>query len=336
LGLTAVVDAAPVVVDPGWAITRTISFAKPAAAHYNPVDGLIYTGRWTGSSSTDGVFRIGSDGVATKLVTVSDFLSGVVVDPDNGNVFYSRAGSGTIDRIPFGSTTASTWVSGFHSGDDDPIGMAIAPNSYTGGVINPGEGLVVDRGFNGRDEIWRFSPDTAEGETVLHADPIGNHSPLVNAVDIAISDTNIYVVDTGDENITGPNPGTIYSVGAGGSLTPLDTSTPLGTPEPVADPRGIAIHPTTGDLYIVDTADSRLIRVDPVTGVVTEIATNVLTGLFAGIDITPDGSTLILSEYNGDMIYELSAIAVPEPAAVLLVGSSVVGLVGFHRKRRRC
>ena len=99
----------PIVVEPGWSLTRAVSFAGGQAAHFNPIDGLLYIGRRR--SANDGLFRIDGGGTAIKLVD-ADNVGAVVVDPDDGDVFFSEDVGGTIFRSPFGGTGRATWVSG--------------------------------------------------------------------------------------------------------------------------------------------------------------------------------------------------------------------------------
>ena len=75
-------------------------------------------------------------------------MAGLAVAP-NGDVFWSEDHDGCIYRVAYQTTTKQTWVNGFHTGDDDPVGMAIAPAGHTSSVVKPGEALVVDRGNNG-------------------------------------------------------------------------------------------------------------------------------------------------------------------------------------------
>jgi hypothetical protein len=309
--------AQPVIVEPGWELTRTVSFNAPFAAHYNPVDGLIYVSRrdaWV-------LYRIESDGSAT-LVWPSgsgSYVAGIVCDPDDGYIFTSDDYNGWIWRTPVGQIVAPDfWVSGFHSGDDDPVGMAIAPSNYTGNVVQPGEALVVDRGWNGGeegcDEVWGWSPDYAQGEWLVHGDDEYGFppSPLVNAMDIAIGTSDVYLVDMGDEG-GGPIPGIIYRLdGPTGGLTPVDTS-----PETLVDPLAIAIDPLTQDLLVFDSGggvyDARLVRVrvsgEPPTGVVSVVLTGYSPSYsWVGIDTTPDGSQIFVTDRGGNAIYTFTRV----------------------------
>lgn len=279
--------AQPVVHDPAWSLIRTIEFAAPQSACFNPLDGQIYVGRR--GTSSDGLYRIHPYGFAILLAAGSD-PAGVVADPDSGHVFFSEDYGGVVYRVRPGIVGRATWVSGFHSGDDDPIGLAIAPAGYTGGVLSPGEALVVDRGYSGADEVWRWSPDTAEGEVLVHADS----GLLVDAVDVSIDEATVYIVDTKEAAS-----GVIYVMGAGGALTPLATS------GPIADPLGIAADPATGALIVLDSGADRIVTVDPGSGTVGDLATGFSFGAdaWAGVDVSPDGRQLVVSDDTAGRIY---------------------------------
>ncbi|MBN2185124.1 MAG: T9SS type A sorting domain-containing protein [Candidatus Krumholzibacteriota bacterium] len=276
----------PVIVEQDWTLIRTIPFNNPIAANFNPVDGCIYVA--CRETDADGLYRIDGMGFTVKIAS-GTYLAGVVVDPQTGDIFSSDSYDGLIYRSPFGTIGRNIWVSGFHTGDDDPMGMAIAPMDYTGTVLAPGEALVVDGGYGGPDEVWLWSPASSEGEELLHTDD----ETLVLATDIAIGISSIHLVD-GRET----DPGAIYSVGDGGVLTPLLTS------EPLADPSGITYDPENGDLLVLDQGDDRLVRIDPVTGDVSVLFTGIASSSgWAGVDINEDGHQLLVSAYDDDAIF---------------------------------
>ena len=281
-----------------WNLSRTIAFNNPQAAHYNPLDGLIYVGRY--DTATDGLYRIESDDSAT-LLAAGDRIAAVAVDPQTGHIFASEGNVGEIYRTDFGSTGRTTWVSGFHSGDDDPVGMAFAPALYNGTVIAPGDGLVVDRGVSGPDEVWRFSPSVAEGETAVHTD----NGTLVDANDITIGINDVYLVDDKDDG-----DGVIYRVHADGALTAVSTNAPLPGPD------GIATDPMTGDLIIVDIGDDKVYRVNPATGAVSDALpgfsftfTPADQASYAGVDFAPDGQTMISTDKGVNAIYVFTRVS---------------------------
>lgn len=288
--------AAVVIVEPGWVLSRTDAATDPMAAHYNPMNGLLYYGRRPASGSGGNLNRINADGSITSLVT-ADRPSAVFVDPADGDVFFSEDYGGNVYRTAFGATTRTTWISGFGSGDDDPVGMAVAPAGYSGPILSPGQALVVDRGANGgADSIWRWSPATAEGEVLVYSDSASGGT-LVDPVDVAISSSAIYLVDPKDAAN-----GAIYRLDAGPTLTLIPTTSPI------AEPRGVTIDPLTGDLWVVDNSPARLLRVNPASGAVSEMVTGFTGLLWAGVDATPDGNRMFVTDWGGDMVYTFSRV----------------------------
>lgn len=279
-------SSAQTVVEPGWTLLRTIPFDNPIAARLHPTDGRIYVARREGTGN--GLYRVSAEGFPSLLASGSD-IAGVCIDPVSGAIFHSDSLAGIIYRTAFGATGRTTWVSGFHAGDDDPVGMSIAPADYSGGAVPPGSALVADSGFNGPDEIWRWSPAAAEGEVALHTD----NGTLVDAYDLSIGRERIWIVDTG-----GAANGTIYEVGVGGVLTPLATSAPL--PEPTS----IAVDPRGESLLITESTSGRILRVDPASGAVSEVVVGLTLGSpWPALEATADGGMLVVSDFGADLIH---------------------------------
>lgn len=285
--------AQPVVVECQWKLNRTISFANPWSLAYNPLDGLVYVGRR--STSSDGLYSIAPDGVVTKVVS-ADRPGGVGVDPLDGDVFIAEDYGGNIYRVALGAGTRTTWVSGFRGGDDDPTGIIVVPDTYTGSVTAPGSALSTDRGNGGSDDVWLWSPDVAEGETQLHVD----NGTLADPIDIAANDDRIIVVD--DRG----NPGKLWEITDNtGTLAEIATSTGI------ASPRSAVFEPTTGDLLVASNGTpAKIVRVSFNRGVgdVTDIITGFDALGWGSIDISPDGQVLWAADYNDDAVYEFVRI----------------------------
>lgn len=310
--------AVPVIHEAGWALTRTVTLQDANAAHYNPIDGLLYATRTRQIGDGGGLYRINADGTST-LIEAATRPVGVVVDPNTGNVFYSQLENGRINRYRLSNGALDPWVSGFHSGDDDPVGMAFAPSNYVGAHLNPGQAVVVDEGSNGPDEVWGWNFGSPQGEFVIHADTAGNPSPMGQPVDVAVSSTTIWVVDSEARKV--------WSLDANGDAVELSTSRTLGVVS------AIAVDPLTGDLLVVDKISDEVLRIDPATGNTTVV----FSGFsfiecctdFAGLDVSPDGQRIFVTDRGSAAIYTFSLV--PEPAALLL---GLIGLVAFGTRRR--
>ena len=154
--------------DPDMSYLDKHSLVGVYNAAYNPYDGELYGlirqtiaeggGLYPLTGPYRGIRRHWYDRPAHALFA------------ENGAGFISEDYSGVVNRIDWGGTSW-VWVSGFHDGDDDPFGMTFAPAGFTGPNVNPGDILVSDRGNNGPDEIYAFSPYTSENEQLVMPDP---------------------------------------------------------------------------------------------------------------------------------------------------------------------
>jgi len=288
-----------VAAEPGWTLVDQFEQTGAMAAKFNPVDGAIYFGGRTSSSLRRGLWRVEIGG-APQRIGGSFQVGGVVVDPCTGDVFVGDDFPGITYRSVGGRTAPARWVAGYHRGDDDPVGMAIAPMDHTSGVVAPGEIVVVDRGSNGPDEVWAFSSVTPEGERAIHPD----NGTLVDGVDVAISRTAVYVADQGRNRI--------YRVLPDRTLEPIAM--------PPLRPSSIAVDPRTQELLVVDLNTGSIVRVDPDTGDGTTIFTglSVNTDNFGGLDVTEteDGLRLVITErgtpVNGTItVFEFKANQAP-------------------------
>lgn len=274
-----------VIHEPEWRLLAAVPVVAASGAHYSQVDRCIYVASYLALSAGGAIRRIDPSFGVTTLAT-SDRPVAILPHPTNGSVFYTEPYAGFIGRIDSVGQT-STWVSGFHSGDDDPLGMAIAPANYSGTVLSPGQALVADQGFQGPNEIWRWQPDSPQGATVV----MPNNSNLEAPCDVAITGDAVYFVDA----VTAP--GRVYELLPSGvaSLLPY-----FGLPS-VA---GIAVDPRNGDLML-RSADG-VTRFDPrslTSRPVLDLASTGVSGAVAGIDLSPDGRLMILSYTGRNMVY---------------------------------
>ena len=287
--------AKPVVVEQGWSLIRELAFTGAQSARFSPKGSELFVGRR--GTSSDGLYSIDSLGLESKLASGSN-VAGVVVDK-GGDAFFSEDYGGVIYKVTYQKSGRSTWVSGFHAGDDDPVGMAIAPSNHVGPLLKPGEALVVDRGNSGPDEIWSWSPAKVGIASLVHKD----NGTLVDPVDVVIGSGLIYVVDT-----RGSSAGRIYTVGSGGSLAILST-----TGKTLANPMGATLDPKNGDLLVVDRTGGKVVRVDDSTSVVTDV----ITGMtipgdgWASIDRSADGLRLLVTADNKIYLFARCAVTPP-------------------------
>ncbi len=272
-----------------WQLELSTAFDHPHAAHFNARDGLLYVGRRSGT--TNGLYRINANGTALKIANGTD-VAGVAISA-NGDIWSSEDQGGGVFKKLFGNTTQTTrqqWLSGLANndptgGDDDPTGLAFAPAGYTGPMLVPGEGIVVDRGVGGPDDIWRWSTAAINSEQIVHVDD----GTLVDAVDVAVTGDAIYVADAA---------GAIYSLDADGRLAMQAWSSAFQSPV------GIAPDPL-GGLLVIDASLDGLFAVDVESGEVVTLVTgfSFTASNWGGVDTSTDGTNVFVTDAGANVIY---------------------------------
>lgn len=278
----------PTVHQPQWTLLRTIGFTSPYTVHIPPTGRTLLVVR-TGTAF-DGIYRV-------QLTAGSEFWLEapdppcLLTDPGDGDLFFTRVSIPLILRVAAGGNTYETWLSQFGAQvDDDPVGLALLPDDYAGGVAPAGWGLVVDGGWDNYNGVFAWSLDTSRTHTTI----VENSPLLVHPVDITADAKRVFLVDEG-------RPGTeaVVEVLPGGALAPLTTS------EPLTLPRGITSDPRTGDLVVGDVTDQRIVTIDPATGAVANLVTEIPLGGRSVVDMSPDGSLLVAAGGDANAIYVL-------------------------------
>ncbi len=261
-----------------------LSLVGISSTAYNVRAGELYGLVRTGTGSGGGLYPVSGPGSGIRIQAY-DTAAHLIFDRE-GNGFISEDYSGNIYRRAW--TGGSTlWVSGFHSGDDDPYGMTFAPLGFNGTNVNEGDILVSDWGYNGADQIWAFSPDSAEGEQLVMGDP-GN----VDQFDLAADpDGEVYVCDELDSN-------NLYRLGPDGALSSLALSVPIGTLY------SIVYDNVEEDIYVAGQDSKAVYRVDPDTGNVTLVAEGFASFSPCCLEIDPATRRLWVADAGYNRVYE--------------------------------
>jgi len=279
----------PVITEAGWNLESNFAFTNPMSALINPDDAMIYVGIRTGD-----LYRADSIG-NTEMLLNTDDIAGIAYDPSTGALFFSEDFPGNIHRVDLntdGTATETTWVTGFVSGDDDPVGITPVPDDYTGTLLTPGMMVSTDRGFNGSDGVWSWSPATSENEFLVRDD----NNTLSDAVDITVKGSTIVIADSNDA---------LKLLNDDATVTTLTT-----TGATFENPQGVAFDTRSDDLLVLDVALDAIYRVDLTTGQATPMfeqlglaATN-----WGGINISDDGTTqrIVVSATEADRVYVFS------------------------------
>lgn len=254
-------------------------------AAYNPMDGELYGIVRAETYNGGGLYAVTGPN-AGNLVQAYDRPAHLIFD-DDGDCYISEDYAGVINRLEWGGAS-SIWVSGFHSGDDDPFGMTITLPGFNGPTVNEGDILVTDRGSNGPDEIWSFSPDTPENEQLLMPDP-----GEVDEYDLAAgSSETVYVCDALHGN-------RLVRIDTVGVRTLLSLSPSL------ASISSIVYDTVEDDIYVTDSNTGKVHRVDPSSGATTLVADNFITLQRCCLEMDPATRRLWVTDGALGRIYEL-------------------------------
>ncbi|MHA7814507.1 MAG: GC-type dockerin domain-anchored protein [Phycisphaerales bacterium] len=278
----------PVIVESGWSLESDFAFSSPMSALINPDDGFIYLAIRSGD-----LYRSDSLG-NTEVLLQTDDVAGIAHDPSTGALFFSEDFPGNIMRVdlnPDGTATETRWVNGFHSGDDDPVGITPVPMDYTGTLLTPGMMVSTDRGFNGTRDIWTWSPSTAQNEVQVAVDNVG----LSDTIDIAVKGSMIAMADRG---------GGIKLLNDDATISDFVTTGVTFT-----DAQGIVFDTRSSDMLVIDADLDAAYRVAP-----DGEATLMFSGLgiavtnWGGINISDDGITqrIVISATDDDRVYVFS------------------------------
>ncbi len=306
-----VAAAPPTPVESGWSVVLEASVPQPLGLAFEP-GGTLLVGQRISSGS---VRRLAEDGTLTTAGTLSEWVGGLAVDPATGAAFRADDYGGRVRRLaPDPGADWTTWVSGFAGGDDDPVGMTFAPADHAGPWLAPGDGVVVDRGFNGPEGLWRFSADAAEGETAI----LGDDPAFDDPVDVAVTTDEIFIVDRfGGPDDTGVLWRVADDAGSPG-LAVVAVDPPLGRPE------AVVADPADGTLLVLDAApldggDARVLRVDPGAGT----SAVVLDGLQAedqvqwgNLALDASGTRLAVAMLGPDLVWILERACPEAPGDV--------------------
>lgn len=273
----------------------TYSLVGVGAPAFDALDGAPYALVDSSGASGGGLYPLAG---ATPGVRLQAYESpSDVLFTATGDAFISEDTSGIVYRRT-AAGVSSAWVSGFHTGDDDPAGLCIAPPGFDGPQVDPGDILVTDWGYSGPDEVWAFSPLVAEGERQVMADP-----GTVDFQDIAAGDGVAYLCDA-------LNGAALSVLAPDGVLVPLALGTPLsGIVSVVADT-------ALGRLYVAETATQTVRAIDMASGAVSLLADGFVSLRMCALAIDGPARKLLIADTGAARVYQVclpAATAVRDP-----------------------
>jgi sugar lactone lactonase YvrE len=223
---------------------------------------------------------------------------------DNGNLYFADEGSNTIRMVDASgniSTVAGTGVAGFSGDGGAPTSAQLNHPTDVRWTTSGGKGTLYIADFlNFRVRVAQLDMNIIQtiagnGAPSLAGDGFdapsaGMGLPYGIAVDGA---NNEYIVDNQDNVIRKNDANGVITTVAGDATHPPGFTGDNGaaTSASLNDPRGVAVD-TSGDIFVSDTGNNRVRRVDHTTGTITTFAGNGVAG-FAG-----DGGPAKSAEIN--------------------------------------
>ncbi len=254
----------------------------------------------------------GGDGAAATLARLST-PSGVAVDTA-GNVYIADQNSKVIRKVDVTgiiTTLAGNTIAGY-SGDG---GMATDAQLYypTGVTVDLLGNIFIADEFN--NVIRKVTPDgrisTYAGNNTIGFS--GDGGPATNAqfwhpADVGVDSVgNLYIADQDNSAIRKVNTSGIISTIAGiGGVSGFSGDGGIATNAKLNFPQGIAVD-KAGNAYVADFYNSRIRRIDAVTGKISTIAGN------GGSGFSGDGG-----EATNAQLFDASAVAIDKHGNVYI------------------
>ncbi len=229
--------------------------------------GLITTAAGTGAYGYNG------DDIAATAAHLND-PRGVAVD-GSGALYIADWGNGRIRKVDAAgliTTAAGTGEHGY-SGDGGQATAAQINSPYGMAVDDSGNLYIADLG-NHRirkvDPAGVISTVAGTGERGYSGDgDTATAARLYQPFGVAVDGSgNLYIADTGNNRIRKVDPAGLISPIAGTGRRSYDGDGGPATAAQIASPSGVAAD-DSGNLYIADTANSRVRKVDAAGGIST-------------------------------------------------------------------
>ncbi|EOD36757.1 hypothetical protein EMIHUDRAFT_200958 [Emiliania huxleyi CCMP1516] len=303
------------------------SFNGPASVAVSSDGGTVYVAdffnnriRKIDTSDGETTTLAGStSGSADGTGTAASFNQpfGVAVSPDGGTVYVADYWNYRIRKIDTSggeTTTLAGSTSGFADGTGtaasfkEPYGVAVSPDGGTLYVADP--------------ENHRIRKiDTSDGETTTlagstsgSADGTGTAASFEGPASVAVSSDGgtVYVADYFNNRIRKIDTSDGATTTLAGSTSGSADGT--GTAASFNQPFGVAVSPDGGTVYVADTYNNRIRKIDTSGGATTTLAGSDTSGSADGtgtaasfnypngVAVSPDGMTVYVADFSNHRI----------------------------------
>ena len=231
-------------------------------------------------SAAAGAFAAAAPDLQTLTYTATGPGGGlyhpVGVSAAGGKVYVSNSGANIIAAISGGATAAfagSLSAYGEH-GDGGPASAASLYHPGGSAVDSGGDVFIADSGDNVIREVTSAGTIKRIAGTGI-AGPLGfpaGLSSLDHPQDVAVNAAgDVYIADTYNNRVLKVTPAGQVTAVAGDGTAGYSGDGRLATFAELNEPTGVAVD-AKGNLYIADSANNVIRRVDAVTGIITTVA----------------------------------------------------------------
>lgn len=261
----------------------------------------------------NGAMGFSGDGGAAIDASLS-FPSAIALD-SAANLYITDTGNNRVRRVDAASSVITTVAGGGSVYPTDGVAATTAKLGFPRAVIVDGSDnlIIADSGHQtiryvdmGTGLITTLAGIPATGTDARDSSGFGGDGGPATAATLQFptgllldASGNLYIADTGNNRVRRVDTsGAIATIAGGasstgGSARGFGGDGDLATNASLYSPSGLAFAATSGDLYIADSGNNRIRRIDGTTGIIKTIAGNGLAG-FAG----DGGSALDASLYS--------------------------------------
>jgi sugar lactone lactonase YvrE len=250
----------------------TVNTGALAVANINSYANAV-TGIATTFAGSTGYNVNTVDGTGTNAVF--GYIYGMCYDAKNGWIYVLERDSGYIRRIVVSNAVVTKMGGGYSSSIVNGVGTNAKGTQLRRGVVDSNGNLY----FTDNNAVRKMTSTgvftTVAGSlTNTSVDGTGTSATFMSPGGIAMdsSQTTLFVVDKGAHKVRKIviSTGVVTSIAGNGSAAFVNG---VGTNARFSSPDGIAYDPITGDLFVAETANSRIRRVTQ-SGVVSTFSGN--------------------------------------------------------------
>jgi DNA-binding beta-propeller fold protein YncE len=254
-------------------------------------------------------FDVAGDGSISPGVSGTTGASprGIAITPDGARLFAANAGGTTISAFQVDASSGSLTALSAVSDPDGPVALAITPDGSTMFAANPSgsvSAFLIDQFGTAVPAQLGGASLASTGPTALAVSPDGSH---------------LFVAESAVAKLA------VFSIGAGGTLTPV------GTADTGTGPAGVAITPDGSRVYVANASGDNVsgFSVSPSGALAPLGGSPYGAGDGAtGIAIAPDGKRVLVANPSGGSVSEFVIDATTGALANVGTKTSLAGATG--------